>query len=64
MDIRSLQAEWDVKICHVVDPDTLSDDERGVLRKITSLLAERAYINTLLASVEAAIKGESLILKH
>lgn len=64
MQMRKLQDEWDVVICHVVDPDTLSDAERNILRQITTLLAERAYINTLLGSVEAAMKGESHILKH
>lgn len=64
IDINKLRDEWDVKICHVVDPDHLSEAEHSILRKITALLAERAYIHTLLASVEAAIKGESHILKH
>src|SRR5687768_13872947 len=64
IDLNKLRDEWDVKICHVLDPDTLSDAERPILAKITSLLAERAYINTLLASIEAAMKGESHILKH
>jgi molecular chaperone HscB len=64
IDLNKLRDEWDIKICHVVDPDTLSDTERSILAKITSLIAERAYITTLLASIEAAMKGESHILKH
>jgi molecular chaperone HscB len=64
IELNKLRDEWDIKICHVVDPDTLSDAERSILMKITSLLAERAYINTLLASIEAAMNGESHILKH
>ena len=62
--LNTLRDEWDIKICHVVDPDTLSDAERSILEKITSLLAERAYISTLLVTIEAAIKGESHILRH
>lgn len=64
MKLNALRDDWDVKICHVVDPDTLSEAERSILETITSLLAERAYITTLLASIEAAIKGASHILKH
>lgn len=64
MQLDKLRAEWDIKICHVVDTNTLSEAERSILQKVTALLAERAYINTLLGSVEAAIKGESTILKH
>ena len=62
--LNTLRDEWDIKICHVVDPGTLSDAERSILEKITSLLAERAYISTLLVTIEAAIKGESHILRH
>ena len=64
IDLNTLRDEWDVKICHVVDPDNLSDAERSILERITAFLAERAYITTLLASIEAALKGESHILKH
>jgi hypothetical protein len=60
---NQLQAKWDESE-HSHIADELSADEKQLLASITKNLAERAYISTLLGTLEAARKGESLVLKH
>jgi molecular chaperone HscB len=58
-----LKAKWDAAE-HSPAINDLGADEKELLGKITKSLAERAYISTLLGTLEAAMKGESLVLKH
>lgn len=60
---NELQTKWD-GLEHSPDANELTADERQILTSITKNLAERAYISTLLGTLEAAQKGESLVLKH
>lgn len=58
-----LASEWDAAE-HTTSASELSEKEKAVLIGITRNLAERAYITTLMGTLEAAAKGESLVLKH
>ncbi len=60
---NTLQTKWDSSE-HSQDANELSPDQMELLNLITKNLAERAYISTLLGTLEAAKKGESLVLKH
>lgn len=60
---NTLQTKWDGSE-HSVDGKELSAGEKQLLTSITKNLAERAYIVTLLGTLEAAKRGESLVLKH
>lgn len=59
----ALQTKWD-GLEHSQDANELGAEEKQLLASITRNLAERAYISTLLGTLEAAKKGESLVLKH
>jgi molecular chaperone HscB len=58
-----LQTKWDESE-HSPNANELGADEKQLLTSVTKNLAERAYISTLLGTLEAAQKGESLVLKH
>ena len=60
---NSLQTKWDGSE-HSPNANELGAEEKQLLGSITKNLAERAYISTLLGTLEAAQKGESLVLKH
>lgn len=60
---NGLQTKWDGSE-HSQDANELSAEEKQLLASVMKNLAERAYISTLLGTLEAAQKGESLVLKH
>jgi len=64
IESKQLKDEWDLMSSHAEMGENLSDNEKIILQQISSKLASRAYIMTLLDSLEAAAKGESLVLKH
>ena len=55
--------QWDVQM-HPQSESELSDVEREHLGRITQILAERAYIDTLHKSIHAAKRGESAMIRH
>jgi len=59
-----LKDQWDEMSSHSDPGRDLSDNEKIILQQLASKLASRAYITTLLDSLKAAAKGESLVLKH
>ncbi len=59
-----LRSEWDAISEHAEPAGELGEEEKKILQQITKELAARAYITTLLDSLTAATKGESLVLKH
>jgi molecular chaperone HscB len=59
-----LRSEWDQMPTHTNPGETCTDDEKIILQQLSSKLASRAYITTLLDSLKAAAKGESMVLKH
>jgi len=59
-----LKSEWDQMPMHTNPGEVSSDNEKIILQQLSSKLASRAYITTLLDSLQAARKGESLVLKH
>ena len=60
----TLKNEWDEMQTHAEVSESLSDNEKIILQQLSSKLASRAYITTLLDSLKAAVKGESMVLKH
>jgi Fe-S protein assembly co-chaperone HscB len=62
-EMRSLEKKWDVAE-HSTNGADLKEEEKEILSSLAKDMAQRAYIQTLLASLEAAQKGESLVLKH
>jgi molecular chaperone HscB len=63
MEMRSLEKKWDGAE-HPMSGADLADEDKEILSSLAKSMAQRAYIQTLLASLEAAQKGESLVLKH
>jgi Fe-S protein assembly co-chaperone HscB len=61
---KKLKEEWDEMPSHTGSGEHLSDNEKIILQQLASKLASRAYITTLLDSLNAAAKGESMVLKH
>ena len=59
-----LRQQWDATANHSDPGSELAEEEKKILQQIAKELAARAYITTLLDSLVAATKGESLILKH
>ena len=59
-----LRSEWDAITEHAEPAGELGDQENKILQQMAKELAARAYITTLLDSLTAATKGESLVLKH
>ena len=59
-----LRSEWDAIADHAEPAGELGEQEKKILQQIAKELAARAYITTLLGSLTAATKGESLVLKH
>lgn len=66
IDLRcdTLRQQWDGAGDHSEPGSELSEEEKIILQQIAKELASRAYITTLLDSLIAATKGESLVLKH
>ena len=64
IESKELKDEWDAMPSHSETGENLSDNEKIILQQLSSKLASRAYITTLLGSLEAAVKGESMVLKH
>ncbi len=60
----TLRSEWDAIPNHAEPAGELGEGEKKILQQIAKQLAARAYITTLLDSLTAASKGESLVLKH
>lgn len=61
---QELAAQWDKMLSHSDMKENISEKEKMILEKLSLKLASRAYISTLLDSLNAAIKGESLVLRH
>lgn len=59
-----LRSEWDAIPNHSEPAQELGEEEKKILQQIAKELAARAYITTLLDSLKAAVKGESMVLKH
>lgn len=59
-----LRNKWDAINKHSQPGGEISEEEKKILHQIAKELAARAYITTLLDSLTAAAKGESLVLKH
>ena len=55
--------EWDVQM-HSVESSELKPMERELLGRMTQLLAERAYLETLHWSVQAAQQGKPAFIQH
>lgn len=55
--------QWDQSM-HPASESELGDVEREQLGRITQLLAERAYIDTLHKSIHAAKRGDSAMIRH
>ena len=64
LESDSLRVKWDRMASHTETEGNLTDNEKIILQQLAVKLASRAYITTLLDSLTAASKGESLILKH
>ncbi|MDP4220620.1 MAG: Fe-S protein assembly co-chaperone HscB [Bacteroidota bacterium] len=66
IDLESdkLRAEWDALPSHSEPGAAETDAEKIILQQLASRLASRAYVTTLLDSLSAASKGESMVLKH
>ena len=64
IESKELKNEWDAMHSHSEPGGEISDNEKIILQQLSSKLASRAYITTLLDSLKAAAKGESLVLKH
>jgi molecular chaperone HscB len=66
IDIESneLKKQWDEMPSHSEPGGDITDNEKIILQQLSSKLASRAYITTLLDSLTAAAKGESMVLKH
>jgi molecular chaperone HscB len=62
-DFDRVAHQWDSAM-HPETESELSDVEREQLGRITQLLAERAYIDTLHKSIHAAKRGESAMIRH
>ncbi len=58
------RGEWDAILNHAEPGGEISEAEKTILQRIASALASRAYIITLLDSLTAASKGDSMVLKH
>ncbi|MEO6939226.1 MAG: Fe-S protein assembly co-chaperone HscB [Candidatus Kapaibacterium sp.] len=59
-----LSARWDGSVAHSESAEALSATEKTILEKFVELLVEQSYIETLLATVRAAQKGESAVIRH
>ncbi|MEP7234222.1 MAG: Fe-S protein assembly co-chaperone HscB [Ignavibacteriota bacterium] len=59
-----LRNRWDGMHSHTEPRKEISDNEKNILQQLAAKLASRAYITTLLYSLKAAAKGESLVVKH
>jgi molecular chaperone HscB len=59
-----LRVEWDGIHAHSEPGEDINDNEKIILQQLAAKLASRAYITTLLDSLTAASKGESMVLKH
>lgn len=66
IDVRCdiLRQQWDGAGDHSEPGSESLEEEKIILQQIAKELASRAYITTLLDSLTAASKGESLVLKH
>ncbi len=63
-DRKRLSAEWDAANEHAKDRESLTESERNILDQLVKLLAERAYLETLSASIHAALAGETAMIRH
>lgn len=61
---KKLSAEWDSTSDHAQSADSLSERDKNILGQLVKLLAERAYIETLGASIRNALAGESSMIRH
>lgn len=64
LECDNLRSEWDGMSSHSEPGMKENDNEKIILQQLAARLASRAYISTLLDSLKAAVKGESLVLKH
>jgi molecular chaperone HscB len=64
IESKELQRQWDEMPSHAESGENLSENEKMILQQLALKLASRAYITTLLDSLNAAVKGESMVLKH
>jgi molecular chaperone HscB len=62
-EFERVAREWDQNM-HPTTETELSDVEQSQLGRITQILAERAYIDTLHKSIHAAKRGESAMIRH
>jgi Fe-S protein assembly co-chaperone HscB len=60
---RAIAKQWDVEM-HADSTDKLSDKEKELLGRMSQLLAERAYLETLHLSVKAAQHGRPAFIQH
>jgi molecular chaperone HscB len=59
-----LRDQWDEMHQHTEPDGNITNNEKIILQQLAAKLASRAYITTLLDSLTAASKGESMVLKH
>ncbi len=59
-----LRDQWDGIHPHSEPGANITENEKIILQQLAAKLASRAYITTLLDSLTAASKGESMVLKH
>ncbi len=61
---KKLSTEWDSTSDHAQSRDQLSERDKSTLDQLVKLLAERAYIETLSASIRNTLAGESSMVRH
>jgi Fe-S protein assembly co-chaperone HscB len=54
---------WDIAM-HPMEPNDLSKEEREALGRMAQLVSERAYLETLRISVQAAHQGKPAFIQH
>lgn len=62
--LHKLSEQWDAGEGPRAEPGHLNEEQLAILRSLTSLLAERAYLETLRQSIVAAQRGEPASIKH
>lgn len=62
-DRRAIAKQWDIEM-HADTTEKLSQQEKELLGRMSQILAERAYLETLHLSVKAAQHGRPAFIQH